>query len=133
MSPHTHVTSTSTSATPVPVKVWAAFADLDRQYVTASARMPMTTDTEQAARAACLALISARRAGWWRVLKRWTDRDPGLHPVYGEAVIAALYAERGNARFWRQSAADWAARANGDRHGSGLWATWDHLDGGAVA
>lgn len=112
----------------VPARVWAALAELDRQHVDASARMPMTTDTEQATRAARLALIAARRAGWWRVLKRWTYRGAGAHPVFGEAVIAALYAERDSARFWRQSARDWAARANGDRHGSGLWAMWDHLE-----
>lgn len=129
MNPHNQrSTSTTTAAVSVPVKVAAALADLDIQHRRASL-MPMTTDLQHATRAARLAVVCARRAGWWRVLKRWTCRHSGMHEVFGEAVIAALLQERGDARYWRQCAYDWTARATGDRHGSGLWATWDHLDG----
>lgn len=125
-------TTGSTSGSAAALKVAAALADLDREYATAST-LPMSTHTEHAHRAARLALVCARRAGWWRVLERRAYRDPGTPSIYGHAALMARHREQDNARFWRQSAADWAARAAGDRHGSGLWATWDHLDREAVA
>lgn len=125
MNPHTHVTTAT--ATPVPVKVAAALADLHEQFRTASV-MPTGTDTEHAVRAVRLALVCARRAGWWRVLERHTySPAAGVPLVYGEAVIKAAGDERRAARFWRDAAADWHARARGDRHGSGTWAMWDHI------
>lgn len=129
MTPHTHVTSTTTGG--VPVKVAAVLADLDEQYRQALA-LPHDTPADAAVRAAALALICARRAGWWRVLSRWTYTDSDLHRVFGKAVIAAEHAERDRARFWRDMAADWRARAEG-RRDSGLWAMWDDLDRGQVA
>lgn len=120
------------AARAVPVKVAAALADLDQQY-TAAAALPMSTDTEHSHRATTLALVCARRAGWWRVLERHAYCDPDTLSVDGHAALLARHRERESARFWRQTARDWAARANGDPHGSGLWATWDHLDHEAVA
>lgn len=67
------------------------------------------------------------------MLERHAYHDPDTPSVYGHAALLARTHDRDAARFWRQSARDWAARANGDRHGSGLWASWDHLDGPAVA
>ena len=133
MNPHQPGTTTTT---PVPARVTAALDDLDEQYRAASA-LPMSTDTEHATRAAALAVVCARRAGWWRVLERHAYHDPDTPSVYGHAALLSRTHERDAARFWRQSAADWTARANGDRHGSGLWAIWDHIDrsdeDGAVA
>ncbi|MGE0300118.1 MAG: hypothetical protein AB7L91_18630 [Dehalococcoidia bacterium] len=108
------------------LRVAAALDELADRYTDASA-LPKRTDSEHAHRAARLALVCARRAGWWRVLERRAYRDPGTPSIYGHAALMARHREQDNARFWRQSAADWAARAAGDRHGSGLWATWDHL------
>ncbi|MFC5993642.1 hypothetical protein ACFQE5_05375 [Pseudonocardia hispaniensis] len=116
----------------MPIRVTAALDDLDEQYRAAS-ELPMSTDIEHAHRAATLAVVCARRAGWWRMLECHAYRDPDTLSVYGHAALLARTHERDAARFWRQSARDWAARAAGDRHGFGLWATGDHLGGGAVA
>ncbi len=74
--------------------------------------MPHRGDLENVARCARLALISARIAAWWAVLARETYRQGGPHALlFGQAVIVAEHAERDHARFWRDSAADWQARA----------------------
>jgi len=74
--------------------------------------MPRHTDWENVARASRLALICARTAGWWRVLARETYRYPHPHSrLFGQAVISAEHTERDRARFWRESAQDWQARA----------------------
>jgi hypothetical protein len=68
------------------------------------------SDAGWADRSAQLALIFARRAGWWRVLAQVSSRD-GVHRVYRSAVITAESHDRDRARFWRESAQEWTARA----------------------
>ncbi|MFC5994303.1 hypothetical protein ACFQE5_08780 [Pseudonocardia hispaniensis] len=121
-----------TAGADVPAKVSAALAECDAQHRQA-ARMPEGTPAEHAARAARLALVCARRAGWWRVLERWAYLDGGLHVVHGRAARAARGAEQQRARFWRDTARDWRARAAGDPRGSGMWAMGDRLDVPGVA
>jgi hypothetical protein len=73
--------------------------------------MPHRTDAEHAARAARLALVSARRSAWWGVLARETYRDLDMHVLFGRTAVIAQLTERDRARFWRDAAADWQARA----------------------
>jgi hypothetical protein len=80
-----------------------------------AAALPTRTDADHAARAARLAVVSERSARWWDVLSRWIY-SPAGHPlplVFGAAVLAAAASERDDARFWREAAADWQARAAG--------------------
>ena len=63
-----------------------------------------------ATRSATLALISARTAGWWRVLLSADRRSRTTHPLYRRAVSAAHRKAQADARFWRETAADWQAR-----------------------
>jgi hypothetical protein len=91
-------------------RVTEALAELDRQHSQAAA-MPHRTDAEHAARAARLALICARTAAWWGVLAGEAYRDPNVHDLHGRAAVIAQYAEKDRARFWRDAAADWTARA----------------------
>jgi hypothetical protein len=91
-------------------RVVEALAELDRQHSEAAA-MPHRSDAEHAARAARLALICARTAAWWGVLARETYRDPTAHDLHGRAAVIAKHTEKDRARFWRDVAADWQARA----------------------
>ena len=98
----------------VPAIVTAAL-DRHRRAYDQAAKLPTGTDADHAARAARLAVVSARAARWWEVLSRWVY-SPAGHPtplVFGAAVIAAAASERDDARFWREAAADWHARATG--------------------
>jgi hypothetical protein len=93
-------------------RVAEAIAELDRHRAEAMAMaMPHRTDAEHATRAARLALICARTAAWWGLLARNTYRDPHLHSLYGRAAVVAEHTEKNTARFWRDAAADWTARA----------------------
>jgi hypothetical protein len=58
-------------------------------------------------------MICARRAAWWRLLSRCTSSAGPVELIFGDAAIVACYAERDQARFWRDIAADWRARAEG--------------------
>lgn len=69
------------------------------------------TDAEHAARCQALALIAARRAGWWSVLRRHVLTDLTVPAVYAIAARAARDEQRDRARFWRDCAQDWTARA----------------------
>lgn len=91
-------------------RVSAATDDYYRQFQAVSATRP-TTDAGRAERAEQLAMICARTAGWWRVLTTGTRGDSTVHRVYRHAAIAAECQERDRARFWRDLAADWRARA----------------------
>lgn len=91
-------------------RVAAATADYRHQFHTVAATSPVN-DLDRARRAEQLAMICARSAGWWRVLTTGTRGDLDLHPVYRRAAIAAECRERDQARFWRDTAADWRARA----------------------
>lgn len=69
------------------------------------------TDAEHAARSRALAVIAARRAGWWSVLRRYVRSDLTVPAVYAIAARAARDEQRDRARFWRDCAQDWQARA----------------------
>jgi hypothetical protein len=96
------------------VKIAAAMEENERAYREA-AKMPCGTDAEQAVRAARLALISARAGAWWGLLTKAIARDPRMHSlylrVYLRAAAMAEASEKSRARFWRDAAADWRARA----------------------
>jgi len=111
----------------IPAHIVAALAELDTDYNTA-AGMPHGSNVEHAERALCLARVCARRAAWWGVLARWTYRA-GLHPLHGKAVILAAGKERDRARFWRDLAADWRARADHrpTSDAAGALSNWDEL------
>jgi hypothetical protein len=106
----THKHDTKPTRTDYVRRVAEAIEELDRQREAATA-MPHRTDAEHAARAAHLALICARRAAWWGLLARDAYRDLHLHSLYGRAAVVAQHTEKDNARFWRDAAADWQARA----------------------
>jgi hypothetical protein len=110
MRPHTSDPDWPDRSAEVPAHVLAAFVDLDTAYRTAAA-LPHTSDTERAIRADRLALVVARRAAWWGVLSRWTYRHSDKGAIYGRAALAARRGEIDSARFWRDTAADWRARA----------------------
>jgi hypothetical protein len=58
-----------------------------------------------------MALLCARRAGWWRVLLTDHRRTRALLPVHERATRTAHRKAREDFRFWRDTAADWQARA----------------------
>src|SRR5688500_1031717 len=91
-------------------RVTVAIAELDRQRAAAMA-LPHRTDAEHAARAARLALVCARTAAWWGLLARDTYRDLHVPALYGRVAVIAQHTEKDRARFWRDAAADWQARA----------------------
>lgn len=87
-----------------------------------------TDPTDCAARALRLEQLHARQARWWAVLARASD--PRAVPfVYVEAVIRARTKAEENARFWRDTAADWTARAQGRPTSdcAGAMSNWDEL------
>lgn len=94
----------------IPAHIVAALAALDDAYATAVA-MPHGCNVEHADRALAIARVCARRAAWWRVLARFTYRA-GYHRLHGKAVLLAGSKETERARFWRDVAADWRARAD---------------------
>jgi hypothetical protein len=92
-------------------RVAAAMADCHTAQIAAYA-MPYRTDLDNVARCARLALICARMSAWWAVLADQLYRDLcPAHQLFGQAVILAHHAERDRARFWRESASEWLARA----------------------
>jgi hypothetical protein len=91
-------------------RVASAMAELDQHYDNALA-MPHGTDVEHAARAARLALVAMRVSAWWGVLARETYRDRNAHVIHGRTAVIAQHTEKNRARFWRDAAADWQARA----------------------
>ncbi len=127
----TRDTDTTTAAhrlvAEIPAHIVAALDGLDAEYRAASA-LPHGSNVEHADRALCLARVCARRAAWWRVLARWTYWA-GLHHLHGKAVSLAASRERDRARFWRDTAQDWRARA--DRvptsDAAGALSNWDEL------
>jgi hypothetical protein len=73
-----------------------------------------TTADENARRCAQLALIFARQERWWRVLANWTSRaESELPAIAGRAAIYAAAQAGSDARFWREMAQYWHARAAG--------------------
>ena len=97
----------------VPSIVDAALHRLDHAFRQAAA-LPTGTDAEHAVRARKLAVICGWRSRWWAVLARWVPSGDG-HPiplVFGTAALEAAASARDDARFWRDTAADWQARAD---------------------
>lgn len=107
---HTRSRDTEPTRTSYLARVATAVAELDRHRAEAMA-MPHRTDAEHAARAARLALVCARTSAWWGLLARATYRDHDMHVLHGRTAVIAQHAEKNKARFWRDAAADWAARA----------------------
>jgi hypothetical protein len=92
----------------VPAIVDAAFHRLRLQLNTAY-EVPNGSALDNAARADRLALLHDRASRWWQVLYRHSA--PGVPFVYVSAAGWAIQAAREDARFWRETAADWRARA----------------------
>ena len=79
-----------------------------------AAALPTRTDADHATRASRLAALAVRAARWWDVLAAWAYSPAGTVPlVFGAAAVAAASSARDDARFWREAAADWHARATG--------------------
>lgn len=96
----------------VPSIVDAALTRLDHAHRRA-AEMPIGTDAQHATRARKLAVIAGWRARWWNVLARWLSSPDG-YPIpllFASAATEAARSARDDARFWRDTAADWQARA----------------------
>jgi hypothetical protein len=109
--PHTTL-GTTTSSGSVPAIVSAALNRWWCDYRLAAA-MPARTDLDQAIRADRLAVLADRRARWWRVLANWTYSPAGTVPlVFGAAADMSADKDRDSARSWRETAADWRARAD---------------------
>ena len=94
----------------IPSHIVTALAGLDDAYK-AAAGMPHTCNVEHAERALAIARVCARRAAWWRVLARFTYRA-NYHRLHGKAALLAGAKDTERARFWRDIAADWRARAD---------------------
>ncbi|OLT10143.1 hypothetical protein BJF78_29220 [Pseudonocardia sp. CNS-139] len=92
------------------MRIITALNDLDKQHLDALA-LPYSTDLERAVRAERLAMICAREAAWWGLLARWSYLSGAVDAIHGRAALRARSKCRGDARFWRDLAADWRARA----------------------
>jgi hypothetical protein len=120
MTSPTHDHTTSTPPTPTDTdrtrrstaaRVEDALTGLDHAFL-ALGRCPTGDDAGWAAYSAAMALICARRAGWWRVLLADHRRRRVLQPVHERAAEIAHRKALDDARFWRDTAADWQARAD---------------------
>ena len=119
---------TDQSRPAVTERVQAALDGLLAQLVEVYATRP-TTDAGHAQRCAVLALLHARCAGWWRVLARAGYRDHTVPVLYASAARIACDSARSTARFWRDTAADWHARAEGrpTSDAAGALSNWHEL------
>lgn len=86
-----------------------------------------TDETDRAVRALRLEQLHTRQARWWAVLQRNTHQAVSF--VYIDAVIRARFKAEEDARFWRDSASDWTARALGRPTSdcAGAMSNWDDL------
>ena len=93
--------------------------------------LPRGTAGEHAVRAGRLAVLFDRRARWWDVLAGWTYRraDWSVPFVYAHAAQGCAAKDRDMARFWRETAADWRARAEHrpTSDAAGALSNWDEL------
>jgi hypothetical protein len=96
---------------PVTARVTAAL-DEQRKLISEVLGWHPGTNADRAARDRVLALLAARRAGWWSVLLRHVRADLSTPLIYAVAARAARNEERNRARFWRECAQDWQARAD---------------------
>lgn len=125
---HDKTSPTGDDRLPVVDRVATAMDGLRAEFFALTRTRP-TTDAGWADRSRALALIDARRAGWWRVLSRAGYRDTGVHPLFAHAALVAAEDTRDRARFWRDSAAEYRARAE-DRPTSdaaGALSNWHEL------
>lgn len=104
--------TTTSPGTVVPV-ARLADAGLNRAAtaISQTSAMRPTDDLGQAARARRLSELHTRRARWWAVLQRAAVADLDIPAVYLCAVAIACVDAEGSARFWRDAADDWTARA----------------------
>ncbi|MHA6796679.1 hypothetical protein ACVGVM_24670 [Pseudonocardia bannensis] len=126
---------TLTDHSPVPpaadplTRIAAALDDTITQIHVVIA-IPHGTNTHNAHRAALLARLHARQAGWWQLLARAAVTDlTRVHPMYMRAALRAAHKARDDARFWRDVAADWTARAEHrpTSDAAGALSSWDEL------
>lgn len=113
-TPTTTRTTTLTEPTPALSGRLARAAALLRGYETARRellRTPHGTDADNADRAARLALVSARITGVWRLIVAAAVEDLTVPDVLRRAAVIAECDARQTARFWRETAHDWRARA----------------------
>jgi hypothetical protein len=108
-------------------RVEAAMVRLDRASIEVGP-VP-TTNTGWVSYCTALAWISARRAGWWRVLLVADRRTRQLPPVAERAAGIAYHRARDDARFWRDTAAEYRARAEGrpTSDAAGALSNWHEL------
>lgn len=107
-------TTTITEPTPALPGRLARAAVLLRGYESARRellRIPHGSDLANADRAARLALISARITGTWRLIVAAAAEDLTIPDVLRHAAVIAECDARQTARFWRDTAHDWRARA----------------------
>lgn len=106
--PPTFVPDHRTTPGSIPAIVDAAFHRI-RVQLDAADSLPRASALDRAARADRLAVLHDRSARWWRVLYR--HHSPTVPFLYIAAVSRAELHERDEARFWRETASDWRARA----------------------
>ena len=92
-------------------------------------REPHGTDLDSAHRAKRLALVSARITGAWRLIASHALTDHTIPAVFLRAAVIAECDARDDARFWRDTAADWRARAEGrpTSDAAGALSNWHEL------
>jgi hypothetical protein len=92
-------------------------------------REPHSTDLDAAHRAERLALVSARITGAWRLIAAHAVTDHTIPAVFLRAAVIAECDARDDARFWRDTAADWRARAEGrpTSDAAGALSNWHEL------
>ncbi len=122
-----HTTTAATARPSMVTRVEAALMRLD--LATCDVGSPPATDLGHVGYCLALARISARRAGGWRLLLTAQRYDPTLPPVAERAASIAWRHARDDYRFWRESAADWAARAEHrpTSDAAGALSNWDEL------
>ena len=98
----------------VPAVVERALSRWEERYVQAL-DLPHRTAVEHAVRAERLAVLHDHRSRWWDVLAHWTYHraDWSVPFAYAHAAQHCAGKDRDSARFWRETAADWHARAIG--------------------
>jgi hypothetical protein len=109
-------------------RVEAALCALAREHYDLTGRRP-DTDSEWAQRCSAVARICAQAAGWWGLLVAHECRHLDLHPAFFRAAVIARIQERADARFWRDTARDYRARAEQrpTSDAAGALSNWDEL------
>ncbi|GJF03669.1 hypothetical protein [Pseudonocardia sp. D17] len=121
----------TTGRAPVTARVSAALTELIAQADALLSQHPEAL-LARADRADQLAMICARRAGWWRLLLTSAHRQT-VPDLYRRAVIAAGFEQHDQARFWRDTAADWRAQATRQPTSDAAGAMSNHHDLGIAS